>query len=306
MIVTCPSCSARYKISETKIKGRGAKITCPRCAHRFVVYRDQAGSGVPDDIDTHDFGALGITWRVRKGIGMTYQLTDLQTLKGFMRDGQIEKWDQITFDNRAWTSIDAHDSLEELFWDVWQRAQRGEITIHPPEDDEGGSGDDEDDSDAPTTIVGRGSSLASEIRQAVGDAATPAPMPNRDDDNATGQLLLDDEEAEVDEDDEDRKTVMHSTPPVGAEFGALLDDQTAPPAPSSSRPPSPAPAPAPAAPAVHQPDEPTGPSFGVIAAVVLMLLVLGAAGLFGSGVFGSTPSVPKAPAPVAPAPAPAP
>lgn len=51
MIVTCPACSARYKINESKIKGRGAKITCPRCAHRFVVYRDESAgaSGESDE-----------------------------------------------------------------------------------------------------------------------------------------------------------------------------------------------------------------------------------------------------------------
>ena len=37
MIVTCPSCSARYKFDEAKLKGRAAKITCPKCAHKFLV-----------------------------------------------------------------------------------------------------------------------------------------------------------------------------------------------------------------------------------------------------------------------------
>ncbi len=38
MIVTCPSCSARYKLDDAKITGRGARITCPRCRHVFVVF----------------------------------------------------------------------------------------------------------------------------------------------------------------------------------------------------------------------------------------------------------------------------
>ena len=38
MIVTCESCKSRYKIDDSKISGRGAKITCPRCKHQFVVY----------------------------------------------------------------------------------------------------------------------------------------------------------------------------------------------------------------------------------------------------------------------------
>lgn len=42
MVVTCPSCSARYRLNPDKMKGRGAKITCPKCAHVFVVFADGA------------------------------------------------------------------------------------------------------------------------------------------------------------------------------------------------------------------------------------------------------------------------
>lgn len=181
MIVTCPSCSARYKINESKIAGRGARITCPRCSHRFVVYRsgEDDGSGkskrkVPDNVAQLDFSSLGITWRVRKGIGVTYDFYDLATLQDFLREGQVDKWDAISFDNRSWSAIETIEDLEAYFYDVWQRAMRGEISIAPGDDD--GEEDEEDDSDAPTTIVGRGSSLASEIRQAITDAATPPPV----------------------------------------------------------------------------------------------------------------------------------
>jgi len=44
MIVTCERCNAKYKLDEAKIKGRGAKITCPRCHHIFVVYQTQSPS----------------------------------------------------------------------------------------------------------------------------------------------------------------------------------------------------------------------------------------------------------------------
>ena len=40
MIVTCDRCGARYKLDKAKLSGRGAKITCPRCRHVFLVYRD--------------------------------------------------------------------------------------------------------------------------------------------------------------------------------------------------------------------------------------------------------------------------
>ncbi len=39
MVVTCENCSARYKLDDARISGRGAKITCPRCRHVFVVHK---------------------------------------------------------------------------------------------------------------------------------------------------------------------------------------------------------------------------------------------------------------------------
>ncbi len=47
MVITCPSCSARYRLNPDKIKGRGAKITCPKCTHIFVVFSDQASQSTP-------------------------------------------------------------------------------------------------------------------------------------------------------------------------------------------------------------------------------------------------------------------
>ncbi len=47
MVITCPSCSARYRLNPDKIKGRGAKITCPKCSHVFVVFAD-ASTGAAD------------------------------------------------------------------------------------------------------------------------------------------------------------------------------------------------------------------------------------------------------------------
>lgn len=41
MVITCPSCSARYRLNPKKVQGRGAKITCPKCAHVFVVFTDE-------------------------------------------------------------------------------------------------------------------------------------------------------------------------------------------------------------------------------------------------------------------------
>lgn len=195
MIVTCPSCNSRYKIDEAKIKGRGAKITCPTCAHKFVVYRDGdeggAGSAVaapdevsaeaspaPSDLARRDFREVGITWKVRKGIGLTYDFHDLSTLRDYLADGQVHPSDVLSYDARAWHPLKEIPDLERYFWDVWRRAEAGEIQVAQPIVDES---DDEDESDAPTTIVGHGSSLADEIRQAVKEATTPAPAARRTD-----------------------------------------------------------------------------------------------------------------------------
>lgn len=48
MIVTCPACSSRYKLDESKVTGRGAKITCPKCKHAFVVYPGGTTGALPD------------------------------------------------------------------------------------------------------------------------------------------------------------------------------------------------------------------------------------------------------------------
>lgn len=44
MVITCPSCFARYRLSPDKLQGKGAKITCPKCSHVFVVFTDAQGA----------------------------------------------------------------------------------------------------------------------------------------------------------------------------------------------------------------------------------------------------------------------
>lgn len=79
MVITCPACSARYRLNPTKIKGRGAKITCPKCAHVFVVFadgrsEDAPGSAEEPDEDNFD-GFLGksreTTTGAFKAVGMS-------------------------------------------------------------------------------------------------------------------------------------------------------------------------------------------------------------------------------------------
>ncbi len=54
MIATCPNCGARYRIREDRLTGSRARITCKKCAHKFIVHKDQeagvarpAPTGVP-------------------------------------------------------------------------------------------------------------------------------------------------------------------------------------------------------------------------------------------------------------------
>ena len=141
MIVTCPSCTARYKINASKIKGRGAKITCPKCSRGFVVYREGEGpekakkKRVPQNVSSWDFRTLGLTWRVRSASGKAYDFFDLNTLRSFLDDGQVDSDDVITYDNRDWARICEVSDLDAFFYEVWEKAKRGEISIAAPEDD---------------------------------------------------------------------------------------------------------------------------------------------------------------------------
>jgi len=178
MIVSCTSCSARYKVDESKIKGRGAKITCPKCKHVFVVYKEAAeASAPPPDVDHLDFQTVGITWRVRTQGGLDHELHELAVLRDYLDDGRIDIRDSLSYDDGStWLPINAITDLDAYFLDVWERASRGELA---PKRKLKADFDEEDEADAPTTIVNRGASLADAIRQAVKEAATPAPAQPR-------------------------------------------------------------------------------------------------------------------------------
>ncbi len=48
MVITCPNCEAKYKLPGDNLKGRGAKITCPRCSHVFVIFNQEYEGGDAD------------------------------------------------------------------------------------------------------------------------------------------------------------------------------------------------------------------------------------------------------------------
>lgn len=172
MIVMCPACQARYKVDDAKIKGRGAKISCPKCQHIFVVYKDAGGGGQHGAaaLADRDFRGVGVTWQVRRGIGLVESFHDLATLHEQMEEGEIDVKDAISYDmGRTWTLISAISDLDALFEEVWERAKRGEIDTAPVDHSR-----DEDDEDSPTTIVNRNAELADAIRRAVAESGTPS------------------------------------------------------------------------------------------------------------------------------------
>ncbi len=177
MNVTCPECSAKYKIDESKIQGRGAKITCPKCSHKFVVTK---GSEAPaSDVARLDFTRWGIRWRVRKPIGMTYEFSSLGAIRQAIADRQIDTTDQLSYDGAEWIPLNEIKEVENYFQQIWDKAESGQIKAAPPPAAKKPQAvaDEDDEGDAPTTIVKMGSSLSDEIRRAVADAATPIPEP---------------------------------------------------------------------------------------------------------------------------------
>lgn len=51
MIIQCPTCSARFRLDEAKIKGRGARVRCRRCGESIVVIKPET-SPAPSPVET--------------------------------------------------------------------------------------------------------------------------------------------------------------------------------------------------------------------------------------------------------------
>ena len=167
MIVTCDHCGARYRLDESKIPGRGARVTCPSCRHIFVVYRrentDEASpEAAPEaepsavkirvsveeeaadlDVNSLDFRSVGIiSWKVKVKIGLIYDFNDFKTFNKNLRDGRVTATDLISFDGSEWFPIGDNDALSKRFCEMYVRAKRSK------EDDSDDVGEDE-----PTRIM---------------------------------------------------------------------------------------------------------------------------------------------------------
>src|SRR4029453_2225908 len=191
------------KLDDSKITGRGAKITCPRCRHLFVVYRTAndgapphngaagtsggySGSsggypGVPPQaappasppavpepaIDVHslDFRRVGIpSWKVKVKIGLVYDFSDYRTLRKNIQDGRVTPGDHLSYEPETWVPIASIPDLEQYFIDTYVKRQ----AEAKPDGREAG------EDDGPTVIVGAGT-LASSISAPL--AAPPPPTP---------------------------------------------------------------------------------------------------------------------------------
>jgi predicted Zn finger-like uncharacterized protein len=197
MIVTCEHCGARYKLDDSKITGRGAKITCPRCRHLFVVFRNandpvpeakaqdggSAGTsgsypGVsarpaapapppppPMDVHSLDFRRVGIpSWKVKVKIGLVYDFSDYRTLRKYIQDGRVTPGDSLSYDAETWVPIASIPDLEQYFIDTYVKRQA----------DAKPNGREVGEDDGPTVIVGAGT-LASSISAHLAAPSAPAP-----------------------------------------------------------------------------------------------------------------------------------
>ncbi len=199
MIVTCPACSSRYKFDEDRLNGRSAKITCPSCDHVFVTHpptvepalhadtwpseaMDEASAAsvlgdAPPNIRTADFGDVGITWKVRQGLGVMHDYHTLEELEEELEDGVISHRDSLAYDGRHFQPIDSIDDLTEHFRDVWERAARGDVKTEDTATFVIGDDADDEDEDAPTTIVRTSSAFNLNLDAAMDMADGNAPPP---------------------------------------------------------------------------------------------------------------------------------
>lgn len=67
MIIECPMCRTRFKLDESKIKGRGARVRCRRCGESIVVLKPEEERPAP----ARDIGAglLDLRTVVRESLG---------------------------------------------------------------------------------------------------------------------------------------------------------------------------------------------------------------------------------------------
>ncbi len=146
MVVACDNCGAKYQIEESKIQGRGARITCRKCSHVFAVYlqgqeeepevsdNTETDLKAAEDLDVHglDFKSVGIqSWKVKIKIGLIYDFSDYKTLTKYIREGKVSNTDLLSHDGESWTPLDEIEDLERHFCLVYIQKQRQSEETEP-------------------------------------------------------------------------------------------------------------------------------------------------------------------------------
>jgi predicted Zn finger-like uncharacterized protein len=67
MIIECQTCHARFRLDESRIKGRGARVKCRKCGDSIVVLKDGASAPAPPAPGGDDFFDLGSAVRDSAG-----------------------------------------------------------------------------------------------------------------------------------------------------------------------------------------------------------------------------------------------
>ena len=80
-----------------------------------------------------DFRDVGIrTWKVRAAIGLTYDFSDLSTLKRYLAQGKVGDDDELSFDRKSWFRLGDIDDLDDFFVAAWKRARAALPADAPP------------------------------------------------------------------------------------------------------------------------------------------------------------------------------
>lgn len=130
MVVTCDHCGAHYRFDDGRISGSGARITCPKCRHVFVVHKESSSAEVAEealDVNTLDFKKVGIqSWKAKVAIGLVYDFGDFKTLRKYIKEGRVTSLDQLSHDGVAWVEIGAIPDLKVHFLEVYRQAERAQ------------------------------------------------------------------------------------------------------------------------------------------------------------------------------------
>ena len=194
MVVTCEHCGARYKLDTSRVPGRGARVTCPKCKHVFVVYKQEPASAPeaaappepappageatavsepPVDVDSLDFRKVGLgTWKVRIKIGLVYDFSDLRTLRKYIAEGRVGPDDLLSPDGHDWVPLSEIPDLEAHFVRVYREA---EAAMAAAEEESVADAPSDFGEDIPTNIVGMASLEQAAAAAAAGGGAAPAP-----------------------------------------------------------------------------------------------------------------------------------